>query len=237
MVAPTAASHSAGNDALQYPSLRNAAPGADSFLAPRSTQLPAAAPSESTQLSSEYYSEDSLSLTYTNADGDTVSLSMQHVEYQKAVMQFDGSSDSTQWKDIVDFIKKEFERLNSEMMDRLIASITGDDPKKKTEKTDDSADIAGLPEYWNAENTSQRIVDFAVSFHGAFDGAGKDFLDTIRAAVDEGFKQARDSLGKLPDEVDALVSATYDLVMKKLDEWAAQQGIEVDGRDGTVAAA
>jgi hypothetical protein len=82
-----------------------------------------------------------------------------------------------------------------------------------------------VPEYWNAENTSQRIVDFAVQFLGAFEGTGGEFLDVIKGAIDEGFKQARDLLGELPDQVGALVNDTHELVMQKLDTWAESQGI------------
>jgi hypothetical protein len=176
-------------------------------------------------VSTEYYSKDELKLTYSNKDGDSVELNFQHIEYQKATISSQGSEDSAQWEDMVDFIKKEFERLQGEIINKFMAFINGDQPAKDTEDVEKPAGIPGLPEYWNAENTSQRIVDFAVSFFGMYEGNGSDYFETMKSAIEEGFKQASDILGNLPDEVSGLVGDTYDLVMKKLDDWATQQGI------------
>ncbi|MBD3393683.1 MAG: hypothetical protein GF410_16840 [Chitinivibrionales bacterium] len=180
---------------------------------------------------SEYFSSDTLSLTYTNNDGDTVSLSMQHVEYQKAMIQFEGDADSPEWKQMVEFIKDEYQRMHQEMLDSFIASVNGEKPEKAENREADT--IEGLPEYWNAENTSQRIVDFAVSFYSLYEGTGEEYLGIIRGAIEEGFSQARDMLGELPDAVDKLVGDTYDLVMEKLDAWAAEQGIGTESVEET----
>jgi hypothetical protein len=234
MVASSLAYGTAGNDSLQYMPSGNGASNADRITTRQGSRQPSASSgTASANLVSEYYSSDSLKLTYSNADGDSVSLSMEHVEYQKAMLNFQGDKDSREWKDIVDFIAREFERMQSDMVERFLAGINGEEPADETEKNDASSEIPGLPEYWNAENTSQRIVDFAVSFFGQFEGNGGEYLDTIRAAISEGFQQARDQLGKLPDEVGSLVSDTYDLVMKKLDEWAGQQGIAVEQQSGS----
>mgnify|MGYP000284375794 CR=1 FL=1 len=228
MLSPSTASYSAGNEGLQYMPLRTAPFGEERSVGRQAQKnAPVSANNTSARLVSEYYSSDSLFLTYSNADGDTVSLAMEHVEYQKAMMNFQGDAGSPEWKDIIDFITKEFDRLHGDMIRRFIDSLNGDTSAQEDKKTDETGDIPGLPEYWNAENTSQRIVDFAVSFYGMFQGEGSDYLDMMRSAIDEGFKQARDMLGNLPGEVDKLVSDTYDLVMKKLDEWAAAQGITV----------
>jgi hypothetical protein len=176
-------------------------------------------------------------MTYSNADGDTVSLSMEHVEYQKAMLNVDGGMSPGQWRDMVDYITEQFKQLQSEMIDRFVDSLNGD-AGGETGAVDERASVSleGLPEYWNAENTSQRIVDFAVSFYGAFEGAGDEFLSIIRDAIDQGFSQARDMLGELPGAVDDLINETYDLVMNKLDEWATAQGI-MTGQDAAVSEA
>lgn len=62
------------------------------------------------------------------------------------------------------------------------------------------------------EAVSQRIVDFAI----AISGGDKSKLDTLKAAIDEGFKQAKKILGELPD----ISKQTYNLIMEKLDKWA-----------------
>ncbi|NLJ55591.1 MAG: hypothetical protein GX334_00920 [Firmicutes bacterium] len=64
---------------------------------------------------------------------------------------------------------------------------------------------------WGAEAVSNRIVDFAV----AISGGDKSKLPEIRKAIEQGFGQAKNILGTLPD----LSLQTYDLVMEKLDRW------------------
>jgi hypothetical protein len=91
----------------------------------------------------------------------------------------------------------------------------------------DAPESLKIPEYWNAENTSQRIIDFAVSFYGTFKGAGEEFLSTIKNAIDEGFKQAREMMGELPEEISSLADETSNLVMKKLTSWAQGHNISV----------
>ncbi|HON12136.1 MAG TPA: DUF5610 domain-containing protein, partial [Chitinispirillaceae bacterium] len=94
----------------------------------------------------------------------------------------------------------------------------------KAKGTQESSEIE-VPEYWNAENTSQRIVDFATSFFDSFKGAGIDFLNTIKAAIEKGFSEARGMLGAVPKSVSDLTDRTYELVMEKLDKWAVEKGI------------
>ncbi len=62
-----------------------------------------------------------------------------------------------------------------------------------------------------AEAVSDRIVDFAK----AISGGDKTRIAELREAITEGFRQAEEILGTLPE-----VSAkTYDLVMEKLAAW------------------
>ncbi len=231
MLAPAVASNASSNNGLGYLPVRTNSWSEGGPLGQSVTSggVPQTA-NASAQLVSEYYSSDSLFLNYTNADGDSVSLAIEHVEYQKAMVSFAGNADSEEWKKIVDFIKDEFQRMHQEMIDRFIESINGKKAEKneETQVSDTSSTIPGLPEYWNAENTSQRIVDFAVSFYGLYEGTGSEYFDMIKAAIDDGFSQARDLVGELPTEVEKLVSDTYDLVMQKLDAWAKEQGIAVE---------
>jgi hypothetical protein len=200
------------------------------------------------RLSSEYYSVDRLAVTYTNKDGDSVSLNMEHIEYQKAQIdvQTDGPGNDQDWQKIVEQIKNEFVRMKQDMIAKFMESVTGkkndengigatpvvdgNDSVSRAETTDE---IKGLPEYWNAENTSQRIVDFATSFLSMFEGKGQDFLNMIKGAIEEGFSQAQDMLGNLPDPVSKLVNDTHDLVFKKLEDWAKASGINVDDDTGS----
>lgn len=179
-------------------------------------------------MASEYYSYDKLLINYTNGDGDKVSLSMEHIEYQKAIMAAQESGDPKEMKMLIDKIKEEFLNMKMQLIEKVIEGIGGDEKEKeKVEKTIDESGIPGLPEYWNAENTSQRIVDFATSFYSLFEGSGEEYLSLIKGAVEEGFSQAREMMGELPEAVDNLVNNTYDLVMQKLDAWADEQGVGI----------
>ncbi len=63
---------------------------------------------------------------------------------------------------------------------------------------------------------STRIVDFAK----ALSGGDKTKLAELRSGIEAGFRQAERALGgKLPD----ISKATYDEVMKKLDEWENEE--------------
>jgi hypothetical protein len=67
--------------------------------------------------------------------------------------------------------------------------------------------------YFGVDQTSDRIVDFAIAF------AGKDpsRLDAIREGVQKGFNDALEAFGgTLPD----ISYDTMDAVMSKLDDWA-----------------
>lgn len=76
----------------------------------------------------------------------------------------------------------------------------------------------GVPEYWNAENTSDRIVAFATSFAGV-SGNDPEFAETMVNAVAEGFRQAGEILGNLPGKAGKLNRDTHDMVFEKLDNW------------------
>ncbi|KUO52778.1 MAG: hypothetical protein APF76_02260 [Desulfitibacter sp. BRH_c19] len=62
-----------------------------------------------------------------------------------------------------------------------------------------------------AEAVSNRIVDFAI----AISGGDKSKIEVLRGAIEEGFKQAKDILGELPE----VSQKTYDLIIEKLDKW------------------
>ncbi|MEN8189414.1 MAG: hypothetical protein ABFS19_06165 [Thermodesulfobacteriota bacterium] len=68
--------------------------------------------------------------------------------------------------------------------------------------------------YFGVEQTSERIVDFAIGLAGNDRGR----LDVIREGVEKGFNDALEAFGGwLPD----ISYETYDAVMAKLDDWAS----------------
>jgi len=177
-------------------------------------------------IASERLQSDSMILQYQNKDGDTVSLNIQSVDYQKNMLAIspDIMTDED-WKKLIRQIKDEVLAMKQQIVDTLTDSIDGtiDGTEKKSEKSGTSRPVADVPEYWNAENTSQRIVDFALSFRGLFKGTDEEYFNLIKGAIDDGFKQARDILGDLPEPVSNLVDDTYALTMKKLDDWLGGQ--------------
>ena len=162
-----------------------------------------------------------------------MTLSMEHVEYQKAMLSIAGNADSEQWKEVVEKIKEEFLSLKQAIIQRFLESLGGE-KVDETEKAE-YKEIEGLPEYWNAENTSQRIVDFATSFYGLTESSGKEYFEIMINAVKEGFNQAMDALGELPDAVNDLANRTYELTLEKLEAWAVEMGIQIEDENCATA--
>lgn len=191
----------------------------------------------STALNSTRYSSESMELTYSNKDGDTVSLSMEHVELQKTLLSFGNASTPEQWNEIVGKVKDEFLKFQQTIIEKMINSLRSEEQNPEvSESSEPSEEIEGLPEYWNAENTSQRIVDFATSFYGIAEADGKAYYDMMKSAMQEGFDQAMGMLGERPEAVSNLSNRTFELALKKLDEWAASQGIDIGEEALQVAA-
>ncbi len=69
--------------------------------------------------------------------------------------------------------------------------------------------------YFGVDQTSQRIVDFAI----AMAGGDHSRLATIKEGVTHGFNEALDSFGGWLPEISY---NTYDAVIEKLDNWAEQ---------------
>lgn len=182
----------------------------------------------------EYLSKQTLDVEYTSKDGDKVSFSFESVQYQKTMLQVDASGSQEDMNKIMEYLKEQYRSMREELIRAFVESQGGEFKTSGASGIDTSKEL-DIPEYWNAENTSQRIVDFATQFLDAFKGSGQEFLDTIKAAIDEGFKQAKDLLGDLPDQVNTLVTDTHDLVMQKLDKWAESMGLAANQPEAAAA--
>lgn len=78
---------------------------------------------------------------------------------------------------------------------------------------------AEVPEYWNAENTASRIVDFAMSFRDlAPELTDEEYVEQVRSAVQKGFSLAKSDIGSLPGPSAQLFNDTYNTAMKKFDD-------------------
>jgi len=81
---------------------------------------------------------------------------------------------------------------------------------------------AGIPEYWNAENTSDRIVHLTTQM-AEIAGNDSDFAETIMKAVADGFDQANGETGPLPGAAGELNRKTRELTFSKLSKWLEER--------------
>jgi hypothetical protein len=88
-----------------------------------------------------------------------------------------------------------------------------------TEKTEE----AQVPEYWNAENTSDRIVHFATQMAEISGMDPEEFGEIIKEAVSKGFDQAGAATGELTGAAAKLNKDTKDLVFSKLSKWLEER--------------
>ncbi len=93
-------------------------------------------------------------------------------------------------------------------------------------QADPSQDEPQVPPYWNAENTSDRIVNFATQMAKISGLDLKEFAAKIRDAIGAGFDQAKQATGELPGAAGKLNKDTRDLVFSKLSKWLEAQGSE-----------
>jgi hypothetical protein len=130
------------------------------------------------------------------------------------------------WKKIISDIKDEYLKQKGRFIQKLLQGLDGN-PTTEAEAENNApvsalnsaGGLKNLPEYWNAENTSQRIIDFATSFYKGEGDDGKEFYSMMKAAIEKGFGMAREIMGDMPSEIGNLTKDTFGLAMKKLDEW------------------
>ena len=88
---------------------------------------------------------------------------------------------------------------------------------------DDAATIAQAKEdigengYWGVNQTSDRLVDFAI----ALSGGDEEKMKKMVSAVEKGFKQATKAWGK---DLPGISSDTYSATMDKFDKWFEDNG-------------
>lgn len=75
--------------------------------------------------------------------------------------------------------------------------------------------------YWGVNKTSDRIIQFAT----ALTGGDPDKIEEMREAFKKGYKMAEKQWG---GELPGICGQTYDAVMKKFDDLAAEAGIATE---------
>ena len=90
------------------------------------------------------------------------------------------------------------------------------DPATKAQAQADIAEDG----YWGVNQTSDRIIQFAT----ALTGGDPDKIEEMREAFKKGYAQAEETWG---GELPEISKQTYEAVMKKFDDLAAQAGLAV----------
>ncbi|MFW5960022.1 MAG: hypothetical protein ACOCSE_02760 [Chitinivibrionales bacterium] len=70
-----------------------------------------------------------------------------------------------------------FRSIFLEMRRELVSKLFSSSESEESGEAGGIEESTGLPEYWNAENTSQRIMDFAVSFFTLSDMDRDEYAD------------------------------------------------------------
>ncbi len=177
------------------------------------------------------YQSQSFGMIYTNQDGDRVELFYKQEQFEAVTGRLYSESAQTTspfssaFQRIKDFIEQQEQQL--------LAHFFGNNDNSMIQKVMNGSSVAvqntpelKIPEFWNAENTSQRIVDFALSFYSFSDKSPEEYAKMMKNAVKAGFEQAGAVLGERPSEVEALVSQTEKLAMEKFDRWIQEQSYE-----------
>jgi hypothetical protein len=223
---------------IGYPSAQTTSLGLPGYNLPKSTdssrnllpQNKTGQSSLSAKIAAESYSSEKYAIEFTSKDGDKVSFSYEAVKYSSTTMELSAEGSEEDIKDLEKYVRQQLKDMTQKIVKNFLkdAGIKVDDAES-TDGTEGSQ-AAQIPAEWNAENTSQRIVDFALSFYDSFKGKGDEFLTRIKNAIEDGFKQAKEFWGdaEIPDSVSNLVKDTHDLIMSKLDAWAKEKGIQAD---------
>ncbi|MGL1903083.1 MAG: hypothetical protein OCC49_13165 [Fibrobacterales bacterium] len=121
--------------------------------------------------------------------------------------------------DLLEMVFESNKKAQEETNESLLAKYGSDVIYEVSE----DVEAAEVPEFWNAENTAQRLVDFAMSFKGVA-GIEDDveYITEIRDAVEEGFRQAKGIIGTVDDSTHRLYNDTFELTMKKFDDLLAE---------------
>jgi hypothetical protein len=133
---------------------------------------------------------------------------------------------------VAEEVRKQQKRILEETLKRSGSFVPGGEGRYiviyaaqgQTQAQDEDAEEGekGVPEYWNAENTSDRIVKFATQM-AEIAGGDSGFAETIMKAVADGFDQANAATGPLPGAAGELNRKTRELTFSKLSKWLEER--------------
>lgn len=154
--------------------------------------------------------------------------------YTKASSKTQSQSDSSQDKGIAVSKPKSFVAAKNEAFQTMVADIIGKQSGAAYNAImKDAFQIQNgtIDDYWSADATAQRIYDFARALAGDDDSK----LETLRAAVQKGFKAAGASFSKSTgmSGLPSICQDTYGKVMNMFDDWKKESGDTTKSGDST----
>lgn len=178
----------------------------------KNTAATAASASTDTSASGVIYESSANSTTAETATGSISSATDRSAII--AQLQADAEERSNQLQSLVQQMITKQGNSYGQATDMWQFLASGDytvDAATKAQAQEDTSEDG----YWSVDKTSDRILDFAK----ALCGDDTDKLEEMRSAFEKGFKQATSAWGK---ELPSISQSTYDSVMKKFDDWAAE---------------
>lgn len=169
---------------------------------------------KSTSVNISHDRKKKFSLEFTSRDGDNFVINSDTFKSRNCLIRYDNKVNSA-LNTLVIYVK---DRI-TEKGEFLVKQFYKQNEKACENEPLSQKTSIKIPQYWNSENTSSRIVDFSLSFFPSFKGSSEQYLTKIKAAIEDGFKQAEKILGNLPEEIANLSEETFELVMEKLDSW------------------
>lgn len=130
-----------------------------------------------------------------------------------AKLKADAEARTAQFKSLVEQLISKQATTNGQATDIWSFLSKGDFTVDAATKEQAQKDIAE-DGYWGVEKTSDRIIEFA----NALTGGDPDKIEEMREAFKKGYEQAEKTWG---GELPEISKKTYDAVMKKFDDLAA----------------
>ena len=145
----------------------------------------------------------------TSFSGDKLSLNQRPAETGTYGINKTSGRVTSNFSDVRQMILNTFK--DQGLSTRIAAGDTSIDLNNITQA--EAQELISEDGYWGVEQTSDRIVEMAVSLGGN----DPEKLAEIKAGIEKGFKMAAEALGgSLPD----ISIDTFDAAMEKLDKWA-----------------
>ncbi|MGL1935729.1 MAG: hypothetical protein OCD01_11945 [Fibrobacterales bacterium] len=165
---------------------------------------------------------DSFEMSYSKTTIDSTTSKGSQLDPRAAQILNGFSMDDFQEKiksDLLEMVFESNKKAQEETNESLLEKYGSDVIYQVSEEVE----AAEVPEFWNAENTAQRLVDFAMSFKDVAGIEGDaEYITEVREAVVEGFRQAKGIIGDVDDSTHRLYNDTFELTMKKFDDLLAE---------------